>query len=335
MKIPFKVLPEGLYCPSGDFFIDAWRPVKNCVITHGHGDHARWGHQQYFCSKETLPIICHRLGDHIKAKSFEYGKKYKFGETWVSLHPAGHILGSSQVRVETAHGVFVISGDYKRAPDPSCLPFECVECDVYVTETTFALPIYQWENPKIIAKQIYDWWQENSRSGHPSVLFCYALGKAQHVMALLKEFTDQPVYVHGAITPLAQIYKDLGISMIPFIPVTEKPKSEKFSNDLIIAPPSTAGSLWLKRFPTFRTAAASGWMSIRGMRKRASHDNGFVLSDHADWNELIKTVTECKAKQVLTTHGYTDVFTKFLNEELKIQSSELKGLEAMTEEDVG
>lgn len=335
MRTPFKVLPEGLYCPSGDFFIDAWRPVKNCIITHGHGDHARWGHQQYYCSKPSVPIICHRLGEKIKVKPLEYGEKIKLGETWVSLHPAGHILGSSQVRIENKNGVFVVSGDYKRALDPTCLPFEPVECDVFVTETTFALPVYQWDDPKIVGKQIYDWWQTNSQNNHPSVLFAYALGKAQHVMAMLKQFTDQPVYLHGAVTHLAQIYKDQGIDMLPFLPVSDKPKNENFSKDLIIAPPSAAGSLWLKRFPTFRTAAASGWMQVRGMRKRAGHDYGFVLSDHADWNDLIKTVKQTKAKHILTTHGYTDVFSKYLTEDLGIPSSELKGLEATTEEDVG
>lgn len=335
MKIPFKVLKEGLYCTAGDFFIDAWRPVKHCVVTHGHGDHARWGHEYYYCSPETLPIIRHRIGENIKVKRLDYQKKYKFNDAWVSLHPAGHILGSSQVRIETKTGVYVISGDYKRAQDPSCLPFECVPCNVFVTETTFGLPIYQWENPNIIARQIYEWWQENSRNDHPSVLFCYALGKAQHVMALLKQFTDSPVYLHGAVSHLAKIYQDQGISMMPFIPVSEKPKDEKFSKDLIIAPPSAAGSLWLKRFPGFRTAAASGWMQIRGMKKRAGHDSGFVLSDHADWNDLLRTVTECGAEHVLTTHGYTDIVAKYITEKFGIKGSELKGLETVTEEDVG
>lgn len=331
MKIPFEVKTEGLYCSAGDFYIDAWRSVPLCVVTHGHGDHARYGHKHYLAANDSLEILKHRLGKNLPIQTLSYGEKIKVKNCWVSLHPAGHILGSAQVRIETKEGVFVISGDYKRVPDSTCEPFEVVECDLFVTESTFALPVYHWQKNEVIGKEIYDWWQDNAKEDHPSVLFCYALGKAQRVLSILSALTDRTVYLHGAIFPLSQIYERKGINMVAFQAVSDQDKSKSFSKDLILAPPSAAGSPWLRRFPSFRTASASGWMQIRGMKKRKGMDRGFVLSDHADWDGLIRTISETKAKQVLTTHGSGEVLARYLKEQQGLDAFELKGLESTDE----
>ena len=328
--IPLEIKPEGLYCPPGNFFIDAWRPVALSLITHAHGDHAYRGHQHYLSSEDSRQILEHRLGA-IPLQSLPYGEKIKIGETWVSFHPAGHILGSSQIRIETNQSVTVISGDYKRAYDTSCQGFEVIECDTFVTESTFALPIYRWKEGETIAEEIFQWWQTNQQNQHPSIIFCYSLGKAQRVLALLQKLAPQPIFLHGAIHGLSQIYANKGIQMAPFKAVTEKEKGDSFQTDLILAPPSALGTPWLKRFPNYRAALASGWMQVRGTRKRKNLDKGFVLSDHADWNDLIRTVKDTKAKNIFTTHGYSGVLAQYLKEELALNAHELKGLETHDE----
>lgn len=333
MEIPLKVTGKGLFCTTGNFFIDAWKPTPVCIVTHGHGDHAYWGHDLYIGTPETIKIIQHRLGKDTPCQILKYHQKIKLGNCWVSLHPAGHILGSSQIRIEDSKGVTVISGDYKRAFDPTCKPFEIVECDIFVTESTFALPIYQWPHNEVIEKQIYDWWQENAANKHPSILFCYALGKAQRVMSMLKNHSDKIVHLHGAVYSLSRLYKEMGTEMIDFAPVSESAKGTLFKQDLIIAPPSAIGTPWMKRFPLCRTAFASGWMEVRGTRRRKALDRGFVLSDHADWADLIRTIDETKAKIVLTTHGNSSTLAQYLREKKALDARELKGLEANFEEE--
>jgi len=333
MEIPLKVTDKGLYCKTGDFYIDAWKPTPLCIVTHGHGDHAYWGHDLYIASAETVKIIKHRLGKDTPCQVLEYNKKIKLGNAWVSLHPAGHILGSCQIRIEDSKSVTVISGDYKRGLDPTCKPFEVVECDIFVTESTFALPIYQWQKNEIIENQIYEWWQENAANNHPSIIFSYALGKAQRVMNMLGNKSDKTIHLHGAIYSLSELYKDMGVAMIPFTKVSESAKGASFAQDLIIAPPSAIGTSWMKRFPNCRTAFASGWMEVRGTRRRKALDRGFVLSDHADWKSLIQTVEETKATIILTTHGSTGILAQYLKEEKGLDARELKGLEANFEEE--
>lgn len=333
MEIPLVVVKEGLFCRTGNFFIDAWKPVPICVITHAHGDHAYAGHGSYIGTPETIKIIKHRLGVDAPCRALNYGEKIKLGNCWVSLHPAGHILGSSQIRIEDKNIVTVISGDYKRANDLTCHPFEVIECDIFVTESTFALPIYQWSESEVIAAQIVEWWNENAKNGHPSVLFCYALGKAQRVMNMLSSVKEKNIFVHGAVYSISKLYDSFGIQMIPYKPISETVKGAAFKQDLIIAPPSAAGSSWMKRFPSCKTALASGWMEVRGMRRRKALDRGFVLSDHADWTGLIKTIDETKAKIILTTHGNSAVLAKYLKEEKGLDARELRGLEHSDEED--
>lgn len=324
---PLIIKEEGLYCKAGEFFIDAWKPVKQCIVTHGHSDHARFGHQNNFSTPNTASIMRHRLGADCPITELPYGQKIKMKDCWVSLHPAGHILGSAQVRIESKGCVCVVSGDYKRAPDLSCEPFELVPCDIFVTESTFGLPIYRWEEPMITAKAIFDWWQKNKDIGYASILFGYALGKAQHLLALLKLFSDEPIYVHGAVLSMTEIYKEQHIPLSPYLPIGEE---KKFAGKLILAPPSAQNSPWMKRFYPYKTALASGWMQVRGQRKRRNLDRGFALSDHADWDELIATVKDTGARLTLTTHGNASTLARYL-QELKIEAFPLHGTEWMEE----
>ncbi|MFS4460536.1 ligase-associated DNA damage response exonuclease [Bdellovibrio sp. HCB2-146] len=308
-----RATAEGLYCAQGDFFVDPWRPVKTAVITHAHSDHAHWGNQIYYTSAKNVALMHKRLGKEITLKSFNYGEKFRLGQTWVSFHPAGHILGSAQVRIEYKNNVCVVSGDFKRTPDPSCDPFEVIPCQTFVSEATFALPVYKWDSGEVTAKKIFDWWQADTE--RPSLLFCYALGKAQRVLAELMRFTDRKIYLHGAVEEMTEIYRDSGIKMLPTELVTAQPKGYDFKGDLVLAPPSAHRSLWMKRFKDPQTAFASGWMQVRGTRRRKGYETGFALSDHADWNELLQTIRETGAKKIFLTHGRTDVLARYLEEQ--------------------
>ena len=319
-----SVRPEGLYCEQGNFYIDPWRAVDTALITHAHSDHARSGSEHYYAIGSSAGILRKRLGKDINLTPTQYGDKIKLGNTWVSFHSAGHVLGSAQIRVECKDEVWVISGDYKRCSDPTNEPFEVVECDAYITEATFGLPIYRWQSGKETAEQIYRWWQSDLE--RPSLLFCYSFGKAQRVLAELTQFTDKTVYVHGAVQVLTEIYREVGVHMLPTVPTSQTEKSYKFQGDLVIAPPSGHRSSWMKRFKRPQTAFASGWMAVRGARRRRGYERGFVLSDHADWPSLIKTVTETKAKKVYVTHGQNDVLSRYLTEQLGIDAMPLDTL---------
>lgn len=316
---PFEPLlrPDdfGLACARGGFHIDPWRPVKHAVITHAHGDHARTGSEIYYCATEALTIMKQRVGHDSKFVTYPYGVKFKIGETKVSFHSAGHILGSSQVRVEYEGRVWVASGDYKRAADPTCAPFEVVPCDVFITEATFALPIYRWEPGAQTARDVLAWWDANARENRPSLLFCYALGKAQRLLGELAQLDpNRQVFLHGAMLPLTKLYREAGIEMLQTQAVSEAPKTQKFGGELILAPPSAHRSLWMKRFKGADTGFASGWMRVRGARRRNGYDRGFVLSDHADWPDLLRTVKETGAHFILPTHGNSEVLSRRLNE---------------------
>jgi len=313
--------PQGLYCPPGDFYIDPWRGVSCAVITHAHGDHARWGSQLYHTSAAGEPLIKIRLGE-VNTQTHEWGEPFEINGVRVSLHPAGHILGSAQVRLEYQGQVWVFTGDYKRAPDPSCEPFEVVPCDTLVTEATFALPVYRWPPGDLVADQILGWWQDNASQQRTSVLLCYSLGKAQRILAHLSSLTDQKVYLHGAAVKLVQAYREAGIEMLPTQAVSEVNKGDLLPQGLVLAPPSVAESAWLRRFRNPSVAFASGWMSVRGIRKRRNYSQGFVMSDHADWDELIATIQDTGAQRVLCTHGRSQLLVRYLNEN-GIQAAEL------------
>lgn len=305
---------EGLYCPAGDFFIDPWLPVPRAVITHGHGDHARVGMGCYHTSLEGLLILKWRLQDQVY-EAHDYGEPFRLGSAQVSLHPAGHVLGSAQVRIEVNGEVWVVSGDYKRQGDPTCAPFEVITCHTFITESTFGLPIYRWPETSQVAQDIEAWRQECESRGQAAILYCYALGKAQRVLAELEPYVDRPVFLHGGIESGVDIYRRAGVSMAPTRLVSQADSKRDFAGELIIAPPSAAGSTWLRRFGDAQHGFASGWMRVRGNRRRRNMDRGFVVSDHADWPGLLQTIQETRAQRVLVTHGDTRALVRALREQ--------------------
>ncbi len=314
---------NGLYCEKGDFYIDPWKPVKNAFVTHGHSDHAREGHKIYYATNSSIPILKYRLGD-INVFGYDYDEEIIINGIKVSFYPAGHVLGSAQIRVDDDNEVWVVSGDYKRANDPTCEPFQIVKCDTFITEATFALPIYRWSKIEMVVQEMKDWLELNKDEGQASVLFCYSLGKAQRLLAELQRITDQTVYLHGALESLVQIYRDAGIKMLPTISATEQEKGFDFSKELILSPTSGFRSTWMRRFGESSTGFASGWMAVKAQKTQGGYDKGFVLSDHCDWYDLIKTIKEVQASTVYVTHGRSDILVRYLREELEIQAYSLK-----------
>jgi putative mRNA 3-end processing factor len=317
----------GLYCAAGDFWIDPLRPVPRAIITHAHADHARGGSEEYHTAESNRAILAARIGagsdeedettgerpDH---HGHAWGEPFELGDTRITLYPAGHILGSSWVRIESEQGTWGVSGDFKRAPDPTCAAFEPAACDVWVTECTFGLPVYRWPKPHEVIEGIEAWWDECRAASRPAVLFCYALGKAQRVLAeLVARRPDMRVWLHGAMRPLTDIYREQGVVLPETHLVSEAEKGEKFAGELVLAPPSAAGSTWMRRFPKHSAGFVSGWMRIRGNRRRRGYDRGFVFSDHADWPALIDTVNDQKASRVITIHGNGEPLAGFLREQ--------------------
>jgi putative mRNA 3-end processing factor len=307
--------PEGLYCPPGDFYIDPWQPVERAVITHAHSDHARFGHRHYLASRAGANVLLSRLPD-ISLQTLAYGERLDINGVTVSLHPAGHVLGSAQLRIEYGGRVWVASGDYKLDPDPTCDAFEPVRCDTFITESTFGLPIYRWDTPQTVFDGIDSWWRHNAAQGRASVLFCYSFGKAQRVLASVDAGIG-PIFCHGAVEPLNRAYREAGVRLPPVRLVSEIPPKEKatFKQALIVAPPSAQGSAWLKRFGDYSDAFASGWMRLRGARRRRGVDRGFVLSDHADWPALQTAIHASGAQRVIVTHGSVEPMVRWLREQ--------------------
>ncbi len=309
-----RTTERGLYCAAADIHIDPWLPVDRAIITHAHGDHARWGSRHYLASREGGRVLRTRLGSDANIELVEYGESRSINGVHISLVPAGHILGSAQVRLEYMGEVWVVSGDYKSEPDPTCSPFEPVRCHTFITESTFGLPIYRWCAQEETFADMRSWWRENRERGQSSVVYAYALGKAQRILAGVLGADIGPVYTHGAVERLTIDYRDSGIALHPTTPVASLPKKFDYAGSLIVAPPSAAGSTWLRRFGDVSTAFASGWMQVRGARRRRSLDRGFVLSDHVDWPALISTIEATGAEQVWVTHGYREQVVRYLRE---------------------
>lgn len=316
--------PEGLYCPQGDFYIDPERGVARAVITHAHGDHARVGSGRYWGAASGLGLLRERLGRGATVEAPRYGEHFRMGGVEVSLHPAGHILGSAQVRIDDGREVWVVSGDYKRDADPSCEPFEVVPCDCFVTESTFAQPQFAWPDVEGVADDILHWWRNCRDRGLAVVLFCYALGKAQRILAALQQRRpavdaaglDPIVLLHATMPGLVKHYRNAGIALLPTESLANPSKTADYRGRLILAPPGAGGTPWMKRFAPYETAFASGWMIENGDTARASkYGRAFTLSDHADWPSLLRTVRETGARRVRTMHGDSTALIETLRAE--------------------
>ena len=304
---------NGIYCEQGNFYLDPWRPVDRAIISHAHADHARWGSKSYLAASPGINLLKERVGKEAPIEGVPYGKPLTINDVSVSFLPAGHILGSSQVVLEFKGERWIFTGDYRRDEGGDCLPFEPLKAHTLVTESTFALPVYRWPSAHAVTAQIVNWIEQCAAEGKVPVLFCYSLGKAQRILYLLKDKLAKAVGVHGAAAPFCAEYENQGIQLAGWQHVNwHKHSRDDFS--LVLAPPSVDGSKWLKKFKRISRAFASGWMQVRGRRRRRAFDKGFVISDHCDWPGLLQTIAEVKPEQVLVTHGFKDTFARYLNE---------------------
>ena len=311
--------PEGLYCPPGDFHIDPVRPVERAVITHGHAHHARAGHGVVVATPETLAIMQARYGDGFcrRAEPVAYGEAVSRDGVEVTLRPAGHVLGSAQVVVGAKGLTMVVSGDYKRRRDPTCAPFEPVPCDVFITEATFALPVFRLppdgEEIATLLRSV----QEFPERCH--IVGAYALGKAQRIIRLLREAGwDRTIHIHGALARLSELYQSLRVDLGPLAPATDD-RGPDMAGAIVIAPPSALQDRWSRRFPDPVTAFASGWMRVRARARQRAVELPLVISDHADWDELTSTIAEIRPEQLWITHGREEALARW---------AELNGLKA-------
>lgn len=305
--------PDGLYCAAGNFYVDPWRGVDRAVITHAHSDHARWGSKSYLAAKDSEHLLRMRLGNEARIETTDWGESRMIGGVRVTLHPAGHMLGSAQVRIEESGRVAVVTGDYKLGPDRTCRAWEPVRCHLLVTESTFALPIYRWQPQEAVFDQINAWWRQNAAGGKCSILYGYAIGKSQRLLSGLDPSIG-PIYTHGAVERGVQAYRRSGIALPKTTHVGAAGDKKDWGGAIIVAVPSAHGTPWMRKFGAVSTAMASGWMAIRGTRRRRAMENGFVLSDHIDWNGFLSAVEQCAPEKVLITHGYATQSARFLRE---------------------
>ncbi len=308
--------PEGLYCPAGDFFIDPWRPVKRAVVTHAHADHARIGHGAYLAQRDAEGVMRTRLGADIRFQGLAYGETVRIGSANVSLHPAGHVLGSAQVRVEHGGAVWVASGDYFTSGidddvNLTCVAFEPVHCDCFITESTFGLPIYRWSAQHEVYADINRWWAATRAEGRNALLLGYSFGKAQRLLAGVDPSIG-PIWLHPAVDAITRAYREAGVALPDAKLLHVEVKAADLDGALVIAPPGVLGSAWARRLGDASDAFASGWMRLRGARRRQAVDRGFVLSDHADWPGLMCAIAATGAPRVIVTHGYEDVMVRHL-----------------------
>ena len=310
---------KGIYCSKADVYLDPWRGVKKAIITHGHSDHARWGSKSYITQIDNVPILKHRLGD-ISVTGKKYGDKFQINGVTFSFHPAGHVPGSSQIRVEYRGEVWVFTGDFKTQDDKISTPYEPIKCNTFITECTFGLPVYKWKEPKIVHGQINKWWAKNKSNGITSLLLGYSLGKIQRLLKNLDPEIGK-IYTHGATEKMTEVLR-AKIDFPKTNLITRDTIKKEIEGNLVLAPPAVLGSVWSRKLGITSSGYASGWMAIRGARRRRAVDRSFVLSDHADWDGLLSAIYSTECENVITTHGYTDIFAKYLNE---------KGLNAMSE----
>ena len=322
---------KGLFCPQGQFYIDPWKPVDRAIITHAHSDHARWGSKYYLCHHLTRPILQLRLGDN-QYESVEWNEPVMMNGVKISLHPAGHIIGSSQIRVEYGGEVWVVSGDYKTENDGISGAFEPVRCHTFITESTFGLPIYKWKPQDEIFSDIKKWIGANNAAGKTSVLIAYSLGKAQRLLAPLAE-TGLPVYLHGAVHNVHEALVNSGFDLPAVQRVIATTTKAETQGNIVIAPSGADGSSWIKKFSPYQVGVCSGWMQVRGNTRRRNADAGFALSDHADWDGLLQAVKATGAEKVFATHGFQASFSRYLTEQ-GIEAEEVKTEYGNDEEEI-
>jgi putative mRNA 3-end processing factor len=321
---------RGIYCPDGDFHIDPWRPVARALITHAHSDHARFGHDSYLSTTGTDIVMRHRLGA-IASQTIDYGETRKIGGVTVSFHPAGHVPGSAMIRIERGGEVWVVSGDYKTDPDGLSEPWQPVACHTFISECTFGLPVFRWDDNATMMARIRDWWGANAAAGKVSILGAYSLGKAQRLMAGVAG--GGPILTHGAVEGTCEALRAAGYAIPQTIQVRSGVDGKSHPGALVIAPPSALGTPWAARFGPSDTAFASGWMALRGVRRRRG-TSGFIISDHADWPGLNTAIGEMGASRVFVTHGYTAPFRKWLESQgydAGIVATEYSGDDAVTD----
>ena len=312
MKTPLLAFNDkGIYCAQADVYLDPWRPVDKAIISHGHADHSRWGHKKYITHHSNIPIIKHRLGE-INVSGKNWNETFMINNVQFSFHPAGHIIGSAQIKVEYKGEVWVFTGDYKTEDDGVATPYEPVKCHTFITECTFGLPAFKWQPQNEVFAEINNWWQQNQSEGRTSVIFGYSLGKAQRLLKYLDTSIGK-IYTHGAIENMTEVLRPQ-LEMPKTTRITRDIKKEEIKGNIVVAPPSAHGTPWIKKMVPYVTASASGWMTFRGARRRRAIDRGFVLSDHCDWQGLLSSIKETGAEKIICTHGYTDIFSRYLRE---------------------
>lgn len=329
-----ELTPVGLYCPKGNFYIDPMYPVENALITHAHSDHAREGSRNYFAHHATMAIMNSRFSrwDEVYHPT-DYEDYFQLGPVKCSFHPAGHVLGSAQIRLEYNGEVWVVSGDYKRDPDQTCKPYQPIKCDVFITETTFALPIFRWEKTEDVVIRIQEWIRQSHELDRIPILYAYSLGKTQRLLVELAKAGQENFVIHSSADKICRIYRDQGIPIPHYEIFSDRMAPLDITNKVLIFPPMMQRSKFVRRYKNLSEALVSGWMALRGTRRRRGVERGFVLSDHADWPSLCRTVRGSGAKKVFSTHGYTDVFARFVSESFKTEASELNVLRERSEEE--
>ena len=313
---------QGTFCQTGNFWIDPAKPVKRALITHAHFDHISFGCEEYICSPETVSLLKERIGNNIKVKSYGYDEIFKINGIKISFHPSGHILGSSQIKLEGGNEKWLITGDFKRQRDDTCLNYQEVKTDFLICESTFALPIFNWASTNKIVDEIVDWVNESPNL--TSILFCYSLGKAQRILNELKNKKIKKIYAHRSIKKINDIYIKQGIKLEDIAKIDKEIATKDYKGSLLLMPPSQNKANLLNRFGDYQTAFASGWMIIRALKNRSGYDKGFAISDHADWNGLIKTIKSSKAEKVFLDHGNGESLAKYLSIEENIEIQAFK-----------
>jgi putative mRNA 3-end processing factor len=313
----------GIFCQQANVYIDPWKPTDNAIVTHAHSDHARYGMGRYLTHKYSVPVMQYRLGQDIKIQGLEYGELIKINGVSISLHPAGHIWGSAQVRLEYNGEVWVVSGDYKLVSDGISTPFEPVRCHSFITESTFGLPVYRFPLPVAIHDDINAWWRQNRDQGKNSILLGYALGKAQRILAHL-DSSIGTIYTHGAIDNVNNLYERYVGKLQATKRIDATVNRKEIKGAMIIAPPSAADSPWMRSLEPYKLGICSGWMQLRGTRRRRNADRGFPLSDHADWDQLNTAVKESYAERVYVTHGYKAIYSRWLHSQYGLDASEVE-----------